>query len=558
MRKVLARSLALLVPVGLVVVFAVILRINRGAVPMSDSRLAADLIPHGIYQAQCSDGVDNDRDGYIDAWRRAASVALKTGETDPSVMLVDDKAGYAYLSVMDDSQTVFKVVEVSLSDMGEVRRITLQPGDGNIISGVLGEPNTMRTSRRFAYFGTNTVPGKIIAVDLDSFTAQPQTTPTTVPITVPTTTPPTTTPPTTTPPTTPPPTTTPPTTTPTTTPPTTVPTTGPTVTPVTAPTIAPTTVPTRVPNTVSRITLNRGQDSVGALVVSSHYLYAVTQTDPSQIIKIDLWGIESARSITLNPGENRVRSAFLDPLKQVLYLGTDTSPGKVVKVDLATFTRKSVLTLNEGESYLSRGVFGVSPYLYFGTNDGVVKVDTTTFKRVAWLNLSSIAGGGILTSIMDPTYQYGYFGTDTAPGRILAVRLTDLRYIKTLTLDPSETSLAAAGMDKSRSLAYFGTYTSPAQLVKVALNDRDCIDESDNQEQTEVPPPTTTPPTTTPPTTTPPTTTPPTTPPPTTTPPTTTPPTTPPTTVPTTGPTVTPVTAPTIAPKTVPTIMPAT
>src|SRR3989442_2795988 len=62
-------------------------------------------------------------------------------------------------------------------------------------------------------------------------------------------------------------------------------------------------------------------------------------------------------ALTLNAGENHLRSAVVDAAGGYAYVGTETSPGIVVKVRLSDFTRVAGLTLNPGED----GLGGVVP-----------------------------------------------------------------------------------------------------------------------------------------------------------------------------------------------------
>src|SRR2546428_1360990 len=62
-------------------------------------------------------------------------------------------------------------------------------------------------------------------------------------------------------------------------------------------------------------------------------------------------------ALTLNAGENHLRSAVVDAAGGYVYVGTETAPGIVVKVRLSDFTRVAGLTLNPGED----GLGGFSP-----------------------------------------------------------------------------------------------------------------------------------------------------------------------------------------------------
>ena len=85
--------------------------------------------------------------------------------------------------------------------------------------------------------------------------------------------------------------------------------------------------------------------------------------------------IQSVDAVTLNAGENFLRSAVTDGTHA--YFGTNSSPGRVVKVNLATMTRVSAVTLNAGEDNLRSAVTD-GTHAYFGTHTSpgrVVRID---------------------------------------------------------------------------------------------------------------------------------------------------------------------------------------
>jgi hypothetical protein len=97
------------------------------------------------------------------------------------------------------------------------------------------------------------------------------------------------------------------------------------------------------------------------------------------VVKVRLSDFTRVGALTLNSGENNLRSAVIDPAGDYAYFGTLTSPGVVVKVRLSDFTRVAALTLNSGESYLRSAVIDPADgYAYFGTGTEpgiVVQID---------------------------------------------------------------------------------------------------------------------------------------------------------------------------------------
>src|SRR5882672_5806875 len=99
-------------------------------------------------------------------------------------------------------------------------------------------------------------------------------------------------------------------------------------------------------------------------------------------------------------------------------------------------------------------------------------------KAEACLSLNSTLtslqqGESNLTSAVIDTsngQHYAYFGTDTSPGQVVKVDLSNLTRVGAISLKSGEDRLASAVIDTSNSThyAYFGTYSG--QVVKIDLN----------------------------------------------------------------------------------------
>jgi PKD repeat protein/predicted RNA-binding protein with TRAM domain len=137
-------------------------------------------------------------------------------------------------------------------------------------------------------------------------------------------------------------------------------------------------------------------------------------------------------------------------------------------------TRVGALTLNTGENVLSSAVIDSGGgFAYFGTETSpgrVVKVRLSDFTRVGGLTLNT--GENLLSiAVIDAAGGFAYFGTDTSPGRVVKVRLSDFTRVGALTLNTGENLVSSAVIDSAGGFAYFGTDTSPGRVVKVRLSD---------------------------------------------------------------------------------------
>ncbi|MBK8794181.1 MAG: hypothetical protein IPN59_13925, partial [Holophaga sp.] len=76
-----------------------------------------------------------------------------------------------------------------------------------------------------------------------------------------------------------------------------------------------------------------------------------------------------------------------------------------------------------------------------------------------------------ITAVIDTVHGFAYYGTRTATGVIVKVRLSDFTRVGQLYLNPNENYLSAAAIDVAGGFAYFGTGTFSGTVVKVRLSD---------------------------------------------------------------------------------------
>ena len=74
------------------------------------------------------------------------------------------------------------------------------------------------------------------------------------------------------------------------------------------------------------------------------------------------------------------------------------------------------------------------------------------------------------TGLIDNLHSFAYFATDTQPGIIIKVRLSDFTKVGSLVLNPGEDFLSAGVIDPANGFAYFGTFGGN-HIVKVRLSD---------------------------------------------------------------------------------------
>ncbi len=112
-------------------------------------------------------------------------------------------------------------------------------------------------------------------------------------------------------------------------------------------------------------------------------------------------------------------------------------------------------------------------YMYLGTNSSpgyVVKVRLSDFSRVGAIALDP-SDGDILSGVIDVSSGQGfaYFGTEASPARVVKVDLATFQVTDVLTLATGENSLLSAVIDPAAGYAYFATSWTPGKIVRISL-----------------------------------------------------------------------------------------
>ena len=91
-----------------------------------------------------------------------------------------------------------------------------------------------------------------------------------------------------------------------------------------------------------------------------------------------------------------------------------------------------------------------------------------TFARVDALTLNA-GENDLYSAVIDVAGGFAYFGTDTVPGIVVKVRLSDFTRVGALPLNAGEEELYSAVIDVAGGFAYFGTDTDPGIVVKIGV-----------------------------------------------------------------------------------------
>jgi hypothetical protein len=138
----------------------------------------------------------------------------------------------------------------------------------------------------------------------------------------------------------------------------------------------------------------------------------------------------------------------------------------------------ATLTFDAGDDGPLTSVIDSSrSFIYYGmtTSPGeVVKVRTSDF--ASSMTITFAAGTNMLrTSVIDVPNGFAYFGTNTSPTQILKVNISTASFysvfVTSRTLGPGETGSGAAVIDTGGGFAYFASTSAPAVISKIRLSD---------------------------------------------------------------------------------------
>jgi hypothetical protein len=102
-----------------------------------------------------------------------------------------------------------------------------------------------------------------------------------------------------------------------------------------------------------------------------------------------------------------------------------------------------------------------------GTGRGSSAVPDAAASASAWTySTLKLAQGEdwLVSAVVDGAGQYAYLGTDTIPGIVVKVQLSDMSRVGAVTLNAGEDYLLSAVLDGAGGYACFATFTSPSSF----------------------------------------------------------------------------------------------
>ena len=235
---------------------------------------------------------------------------------------------------------------------------------------------------------------------------------------------------------------------------------------------------------VDAITLEPGEDELSSAVIDPAGEYAYFGTTAG-VVKVDLATFER---VDMLPASS-ARAGVMDSMGEYAYFGLPWwQPGRLLKIDLDTFEQVDELDLQLGERGFSAAVVDADGrYAYFGTSGPsgsvarVIKIDLGTFERVGSLPLWGRER--VDSAVIDPAGEFAYFGTGPGFAQVIKVELETFEQVELISLD-GEYWLHAAAMDPAGQYAYFGSDSTatPSRVVKIDLDVFEQVDAIDPAE----------------------------------------------------------------------------
>lgn len=316
------------------------------------------------------------------AFERIDAITLNSGEDLLYSSAIDATSGYAFFGT---NTIPGKIVRIRLSDFTRVDAITLASGENYLV--------TASQLDNYAYFVTNTSPIKVKKLNMLTFTID------------------------------------------------------------------------------NSLTLASTYSALSSIIVGNN-LYIGDSGFPGKIFKISLATFTYTATYTLPDYYSAVPSLSTDGtyLYAADYPGSTYSiTGKIRKIALLSFTLHSTLTFPTGQRSLWLYSQAINNYLYSqstGTVNGLVKIDLSTFTISSTMTSTGKPDTGVYYEVNSDCLC---ISNGASPAQVFIINLEDFTQYATLTLNTGENNPKTSVIDGANLTAYFGTYTSPGKVVKIGL-----------------------------------------------------------------------------------------
>lgn len=223
-----------------------------------------------------------------------------------------------------------------------------------------------------------------------------------------------------------------------------------------------------------------------AIDAAGDFAYIAIDGYPGQVRKVRLSDLVTVATRTLQVSDQRPLSIVIDDASGFGYLGgapsTTTAASPVTRFRLSDLARVDSVLLGFREAALQTAV--IDPDGAYGYFSGYYGLNTTSVVKVDLANLSRIGSVSIAQSIpgvlnwdrvgaaaIDPTGTYAYFLSDTDPGAVFRIRLSDFTLQGRVVLSAeSERYPSAAVVTPDGATLLVATGGWPGRIVSIDLD----------------------------------------------------------------------------------------
>lgn len=185
------------------------------------------------------------------------------------------------------------------------------------------------------------------------------------------------------------------------------------------------------------------------------------------IWRVDIASFSETARLDLDTKEQNGQLALFDSNRGFIYALTNTYPGKIIRFRQYDnlFDKKLDLLGDLNENEIQGGVIDtLGNYLYVVTDENrIVKIDLSTFSRVAGIDSGLPCCGGLTSAVIDSNSLY--IGSEG--NKIVKVNLTSFTVSKITTLLSDEKGLRSAVIDSAQGFIYFATGAESLPTVKI-------------------------------------------------------------------------------------------
>lgn len=210
------------------------------------------------------------------------------------------------------------------------------------------------------------------------------------------------------------------------------------------------------------------------------FAFFATDTSPSKIYKLRLSDFTIVNSLTLDAGEDDVRTAVIDKSTGFGYFGAQTDPGLVIKVRLSDLTKIATISTWYVPRYIRASAIDViNGYAYFGgshfpLSGAVAQIRLSDFTFTNYV--ISYPGGTLSTAFIDVANDSLYFSALIPfPGMLLKYTLSTFGTIPVaarLAFSPGFDDQWTAFIDDVNGFGYIaGRWTQYGRAIKIRLSD---------------------------------------------------------------------------------------